>query len=137
MGYRGKVKEQNQARRLRARGLTMDEIAEKLGVSKGSVSTWVRDVPFQPRLIKTTARRRGPNILQRRKQEEIEQLRAEGIARSGRLSRHAFLAAGAALYAGEGAKTQDSVRFTAPETVIPRARARRWGPILPAVPPPN
>jgi len=45
-----------------------------------------RDVPFQPRLIKTKARRRGPNILQRRKQEEIDRPRAEGIARIGELS---------------------------------------------------
>src|SRR5437763_727540 len=64
MGYRGKVAEQNEARRLRAKGLTMNEIAERVGVSKGSVSLWTRDVPFQPSLIRPRARRRGPNSLQ-------------------------------------------------------------------------
>ena len=112
MGYRGKVKQQNEARRLRARGLTMNEIAEKLGVSKSSVSLWTRDVPFQPHLGRFGARSRGPNALQRRKQAEIERLRAEGVARIGRLSQKEFLVAGAALYAGEGAKTDHSVKFT-------------------------
>ncbi|MBV8560778.1 MAG: helix-turn-helix domain-containing protein, partial [Acidimicrobiia bacterium] len=69
MGCRGKLEEQAKARDLRAAGLTMDEIAEKLGVSKSSVSLWVRDVPFEPRPIKSKARRRGPNSLQKRKQE--------------------------------------------------------------------
>jgi len=111
MGYRGKVKEQNEARRLRAKGLTMDEIAENLGVSKGSVSLWTRDVPFQPTLGQLGARRRGPNALQRRKETEIDDLRREGIARIGRLRRKDFLATGAALYAGEGAKTDGQVIF--------------------------
>ena len=48
MGYRGKVHEQEQARRLRASGLTLMDIAKQLNVSKSSVSVWVRDVPFTP-----------------------------------------------------------------------------------------
>src|SRR5205823_4093344 len=93
MGYRGKVAEQNEARRLRAKGLTMNEIAERVGVSKGSVSLWTRDVPFQPSLIRPRARRRRPNALQRRKQAEIDALRLDGIGRIGDLSRYAFLVA--------------------------------------------
>jgi len=112
MGYRGKVGQQADARRLRAKGLTMNDIAERLHVSKSSVSIWVRDVPFQPSLLKSKARRRGPNILQQRKAAEIDALRREGIARVGRLTRKQFLVAGAALYAGEGGKTQDQVTFT-------------------------
>ena len=89
----------------------MDEIAEKLGVSKSSVSLWVRDVPFEPGGHRTGARRHGPNALQRRKQAEIEAMRQEGMARVGRLDEKAFLVAGAALYAGEGAKTDGGVKF--------------------------
>jgi hypothetical protein len=40
MGYRGKVKEQEQARALRAEGHTLAEIAAELGVAKSSVSLW-------------------------------------------------------------------------------------------------
>jgi predicted transcriptional regulator len=110
MGYGGKTKEQARARQLRAEAWTMDEIAAELGVSKSSVSLWTRDVDFVPR-PRRTARRRGPNKLQGRKAEEIERLRVEGVARLGRLEDQAFLAAGAALYAGEGAKRDGSVMF--------------------------
>lgn len=115
MGYRGKVREREAARRLRARGHTLNEIARRLGVAKSSVSVWVRDVEFTPRLPLGNrnhgARNRPPNKLQRRKQAEIERMDAEGIIRIDTLSDHAFLVAGAALYAGEGAKTDGMVAF--------------------------
>lgn len=111
MGYRGKVKEQEEARRLRAQNLTIIQIAEELGVSKSSVSIWVRDVPFTP-----SKRRYGPrkrtHPFQLRKLEEIERLDAEGRQRLGELSEQAFLSAGVALYAGEGSKREGSLRFS-------------------------
>ena len=55
MGYRGKLAAQEQARRLRAQNMTLADIAAALGVSKSSVSVWVRDVPFTP-----SPRRYGP-----------------------------------------------------------------------------
>ncbi len=110
MGYRGKLYEQEAARQLRAAGHTLADIAQELGVAKSSVSLWARDVEFEP-LPRRRARRRGPNVLQRRKSAEIEALRVEGAARIGNLSAHAFLAAGAALYAGEGAKRDGMVVF--------------------------
>jgi transcriptional regulator with XRE-family HTH domain len=48
MGYRGKLREQEEARRLRAQNLTLQDIADQLGGAKSSVSLWVRDVPFTP-----------------------------------------------------------------------------------------
>jgi transcriptional regulator with XRE-family HTH domain len=48
MGYRGKLAERQQARQLRRTGLPLAEIAGRLGVSKSSVSLWVRDVAFEP-----------------------------------------------------------------------------------------
>ncbi|HEX2063911.1 MAG TPA: hypothetical protein VHE80_05775 [Acidimicrobiales bacterium] len=109
MGYRGKLAEREQARELRASGWALADIAEKLSVSKSSVSLWVRDVEFEARPRR--ARQRGPNALQRRKAEEIEQLRLEGIERLGCLSEREFLVAGAALYAGEGSKSDGTVKF--------------------------
>ena len=110
MGYRGKLAERARARELRADAWTLADIAAELGVAKSSVSLWVRDVDFQPG-PRRTARRRGPNVLQRRKADEIERLRADGRARLGDLSDQAFLAAGAALYAGEGSKRDGTVMF--------------------------
>ena len=111
MGYRGKLVEREEARRLRAGGATLHEIASALGVSKSSVSIWVRDVPFTPRPGRRTARRRSPNALQRAKAAEIERLKEEGRARIAGLSERECLVAGVALYAGEGSKTEGSVRF--------------------------
>jgi AcrR family transcriptional regulator len=111
MGYRGKLAERQQARQLRRTGLTLAEIAARLGVAKSSVSLWVRDVEFTPVPRVTVGRRRAPNALERRKQAEIDRLIEEGRARIGRLSEREFLVAGVALYAGEGSKTDGEVRF--------------------------
>ena len=111
MGYRGKLAERQQARQLRRTGLPLAEIAARLGVSKSSVSLWVRDVEFEPRPPVARGRRRAPNALQRRKQAEIDRLLEEGRSRIGRLSEREFVVAGVALYAGEGSKGDGRVRF--------------------------
>jgi hypothetical protein len=110
VGYRGKVEEHAKARDLRAQGHTLLDIAAALGVSKSSVSVWVRDVEFTPSPRRTGAQRR-PHPAYEAKLRQIEALNAEGIACVGTLSEEAFLAAGIALYAGEGAKTDGSVKF--------------------------
>ena len=118
MGYRGKVRDQARARELRAEAWTLDEIAAELGVSKSSVSLWVRDVEFEPRPRRATARRRGPNALQRRKAEEIERLLAEGRERIGQLSERDLLVAGIALYAGEGFKDKLGMANSDPRILV-------------------
>jgi predicted transcriptional regulator len=72
MGYRGKVEEQERARALRARNMTLQEIATELGVSKSSVSLWVRDVPFAP-----SKRRTGPH-----RRRILRRLRSSARSRS-------------------------------------------------------
>jgi hypothetical protein len=110
MGYRGKVVEQEKARLLRAEGRTLAEIAELLGVAKSSVSLWTRDVVFTPR-----PRQRptfvAPNRLHLAKLAEIEAMNQWGKERIGTLGERAFFAAGVALYAGEGAKTDGDIKF--------------------------
>ncbi|MCH1434212.1 MAG: hypothetical protein L7U56_00960 [Acidimicrobiales bacterium] len=110
MGYGGKIDEQRRARTLRAQSWTLADIAAELGVARSSVSTWVRDVDFEPS-PRRTARRRRPNKLQRAKAEEIERLRAEGIERVGKLTEREFLMADLGLYAGDGAKSGNEVKF--------------------------
>lgn len=108
MGNRGKTIERAQARELRAEGWTMPDIAAELGVSRGSVSAWTRDIPV---VVRRRASPRLPNALQQAKASEIEELLAAGRARIGELSGRDLLIAGAALYAGEGDKTDGSVGF--------------------------
>ncbi len=110
MGYRGKVQEREQARVLRAEGMTLLDIATALGVSKSSVSLWVRDVPFTPSPRRSGPKRRThPAAIA--KQRQIEVSNRLGVLRIGNLSEQGFLTAGIALYAGEGGKGDGSVIF--------------------------
>lgn len=119
MGYRGKVTEQERARVLRAAGKMLREIADELGVSKSSVSVWVRDVEFTPRPRQRPMFLR-PNILHLRRLAEIDDMNSWGLEQIGTLSDEAFLVAGAALYAGEGSKTEGSVRFANSDPAMTR-----------------
>lgn len=103
MGYGGKVTERHRARELRAEAWTLKDIAAELGVSKSSVSLWVRDVDFVPNPRRRTRPPR-PSSLLVRKLAEIDRLDAEGATEIGRMSDREFLIVGAALYAGEGFK---------------------------------
>ena len=111
MGYRGKVEEQEKARVLRAQNRTLADIAQTLGVSKSSVSLWVRDVLFTPTL-RLRGPHRHPHPAHEAKLRQIEELNREGRERIGALSEEALFVAGVALYAGEGSKTDGEVRFS-------------------------
>lgn len=110
MGYRGKVDERERAKALRSAGWTVPDIALEVGVARSSVATWVRDVPvvLGPRRLRAGPR---PNRLRDARLAEIAALDAEGVERLGVLGDQAFLAAGAALYAGEGAKGDGRIVF--------------------------
>ena len=119
MGYRGKIEQQNRARDLRAEGWTYTEIMAELGVAKSSVSLWCRDVVVDDEVWAKRARanrrqgaRSRTNALADRRRAEIDELLEDGRRRIAALSEEAFLVAGAALYAGEGAKADRRVVFT-------------------------
>ncbi|WP_116998497.1 helix-turn-helix domain-containing protein [Desertimonas flava] len=109
MGYRGKLAEQQRARELRAQAWTLPDIAAELGVSKSSVSKWVRDVDFTPNPRRHNFTKDNPHPLQIAKEREIERYLNEGAAVVGRMTDREFLLVGAALYAGEGFKTGASL----------------------------
>ena len=101
MGYRGKVKEQEQARALRARNRTLADIARTLGVSKSSVSLWVRDVPFTP-TFRLRGRHRRPHPAHEAKLRQIEALNREGKERLGVLTDEVLFAGGHRAVRGRG-----------------------------------
>jgi hypothetical protein len=103
VGYRGKVELQEKARLMRAESRTLQDIATTLGVSKSSVSLWVRDVAFEPGPRQPSPNRR-PHPQRVAKLAEIAECDRVGSDRLGVLSDEGFLVAGVALYAGEGAK---------------------------------
>lgn len=101
----------SQARALRARGMAYNEIAASLGVSKSSVSLWVRAMPLPSQLTYEECRRRAAEGAQRYWEKERpvrearrEEIRAEAAAEIGELSERELLVAGAVAYWCEGSK---------------------------------
>jgi hypothetical protein len=113
-----------QARSLREQGLTYNRIAEQLGVSKASISLWVRDLPRPPRLSYTESRKRAADGVRRYWEAERtvrearrEAARAAAAAEIGCLTDRELIIAGAIAYWCEGSKNepynrQDRVIFT-------------------------
>ena len=111
------------ARELREQGLDYDDIAASLGVSKSSVSLWVRDIPRPGRLSYEECRKRSAEGAQRYwaaerplREARREAVRAAAAAEIGPLTEGEILIAGAIAYWCEGAKTkarrrQDRVVF--------------------------
>jgi transposase len=99
------------ARELRAGGATYDEIAAELGVSKGSVSLWVRDMPRLGRLSYDEFRKRNAEGVSRywtaehaRREVLRQAISDRAAAELGALSDREILIAGAVAYWCEGGK---------------------------------
>jgi len=114
-----KTAERDEARRLRRdEGLSIREITRRLGVSRSSVSLWVRDVPLTPeqreRLRAQNPRFGGQNLgaaanalrARQRRMQWHEDGRA--MARTG----DAAFAAGCMLYWAEGSKTRNVAQLS-------------------------
>jgi transposase len=112
------------ARRLREQGLAYNQIAAELGVSKSSISLWVRDLPRPEGLSYEECCRRVAEGVRRYwaaerpiREAQREATRAAAAAEIGNLTQRELLAVGAIAYWCEGAKNKpyhrhDRVTFT-------------------------
>jgi hypothetical protein len=114
-----KVHERDEARRLRRdEGLSLKDIASRLGVAKSSVSLWVRDVeltPEQHKFLAAQNRLHPRQVLARA--ALIQKHRANRIAAQEQGRAHArlgepFHAAGCMLYWAEGSKARNVAQIT-------------------------
>jgi transcriptional regulator with XRE-family HTH domain len=111
-----KTTERTHARQLRAQGWSIKEIQQELGVSRSSVSLWVRDVPLTARqqeaLIERIrlgpARAGAASAARARERRAVYQEHGRRRARDG----SALYAAGCMLYWAEGGKRRNSVLLT-------------------------
>jgi predicted transcriptional regulator len=101
------------ARRLREQGLDYNRIAAELGVSKSSVSLWVRDLPRPQRLSYEECRKRAAEGVRRyweserpAREAKREAVRAAAAAEIGALTQRELLIAGAIAYWCEGTKSK-------------------------------
>jgi predicted transcriptional regulator len=110
-----KTDEQRRARELRAEGRSVKEIQRMLGVSRSSVSLWVRDVALTESQQRALALRSkaGPLIAAKRKAAAARERRREYQDDGRRFVRErgASYAAGCMLYWAEGDKCRNSVRI--------------------------
>jgi hypothetical protein len=101
------------ARRLRNLGLDYDEIVARLGVSKSSVSLWVRDLPRPPRLSIEECRKRSAEGSRRyweaerpAREAHLAGVAARATAEIGDMTDREVLIAGAIAYWCEGTKNK-------------------------------
>jgi len=116
-----KSKEKNQALKLRQQGKSMKEIAEEVGISKGTVSLWCRDIQLTPEQMKKLCSRRiecghkgrmkGARMQYERRLQRIVDGKSDGLGRLKALTKRDLLIAGLALYWGEGSKKNRRVKF--------------------------
>lgn len=98
----------DKARELRIQGLSYNEIVAQLGVSKSSVSLWVRDIPCPERFAYVHSERRLEG-LRRFNEARTARHAAESTAAGaeiGELTDRELLIAGAIAYWCEGAKNK-------------------------------
>ncbi|WP_326689872.1 MULTISPECIES: hypothetical protein [unclassified Streptomyces] len=102
------------ARELRRQGWTYDRIKAELGVSKSSISAWVRDLPRpEPRWSDTgRMERMAVGRARQRLEQDSERQRLTDEARSeiGSISDRELLLIGTALYWAEGNKSKPYAR---------------------------
>ncbi len=110
------------ARGLRRKGGSIKDIAEKLKVSKSSVSIWCHDVELTSRQIKKlhekmvrggyVGRLKGAQKNKLIKEEKISKYRKLGIETIGPVTHKSLFFIGLGLYLGEGNKSGNQFQFT-------------------------
>ena len=90
-------------------------IAERLGLSKGTLSDWLREIPYRPNQTVIARIRAGPAraavVKQERRYGEIASLRKEGLRTVGRISQRDLMFLGLGVYMGEGSKLYEIIRL--------------------------
>ena len=111
MAHRGKKIE---ALEMRLNGASYSMIKERVGVSKSTLSLWLRDMPLPEERIRElrdfseTRIERTRETKRRKKEVRLENVRKIGKEKIGTLTERELFLAGLFLYWGEGAKTKDS-----------------------------
>ncbi len=106
-----KPEKRNAARKLRAKGWSVKQIKKRLGVSRASVSVWVRDVELsqvqQDRLANRRRQggRRGNRQVIRHSDELVNRARREAADQWDGLRRDPSFLFGLAVYVAEGYKS--------------------------------
>jgi predicted transcriptional regulator len=112
-----KLEQKIQAQKLRKQGISINDIAKQLNVSKSSVSTWVKDIILTSEQIKELEKQNpiynkqlhGSQVKANNARKQRLQYQNEGMlkAKEGNLLHQA----GCMLYWAEGAKSKNQCKF--------------------------
>jgi len=99
----------------REQGYSYGMISEKLGLSKGTLSYWLKEIPYKPN--KETLQRiqlaslKSFQIVHNRKILNIKTAKEKAKKEIGKITKRDLWLLGIGLYLGEGMKSQESVRI--------------------------
>lgn len=117
-----KSQERNKAREMRSQGLTINQIANFLQVSKSSVSTWVRDIVLTQDQIDNLQKqnpifnRQINGAKERSDKARLIRLEYQNKGKIKAKDNNLLHQAGCLLYWAEGAKSKNQCRFTNSDT---------------------
>lgn len=107
--------EKQKAIELRGKGMSYGLIGSELGISKSTLSNWLKDLPYTPneQVLSRIRHGQGAYGLRRRqiRIEEISELKSQGIAEVGKMSKRDLWMIGLGLWIGEGSKTMEQIRL--------------------------
>lgn len=99
----------------RKKGYSYSMISEELGLSKSTLSDWLKEIPYKPN--KEVLRRiqlapaKSAEIVHNRKLANIITVKKSAKKELGRLTKRDLWLLGIGLYLGEGMKLQESIRI--------------------------
>lgn len=110
-----------EARKLRSKGKSINEIVGKVNAAKSTISLWTRDIILSREQLEKLRKKqlrgseigrlKGALIQKGRREKLLRDSAKEGTAKLKRLTNREFLIAGTALYWGEGCKKSRDVEF--------------------------
>ena len=100
---------------MRSEGYSYNLISEKLGISKGTLSCWLKELPYKPNPDVVKRIQSGPHksgmLKHNIRVAEIRKIKELAKNELGSISKRDLWMIGLGLYIGEGAKSIESVRI--------------------------
>ncbi len=105
----------NKAIELRKKGYSYGLILKEIKISKSTLSSWLKEIPYEPNeevwaRIKTGPLKSG-RMKHNKRVRDIADIKNEAKEELGKLSKRDLWMIGLGLYMGEGAKTHEIVRI--------------------------
>ena len=99
----------------RKRGYSYGMISEKIGLSKSTLSDWLKEIPYKPnKLVKKRikgAQMKSAQFKHNQRMTDIKKMKKIARRELGRLTKRDLWLLGIGLYLGEGTKLQENIQI--------------------------